>query len=310
MTTARRTAEAVDAAIESAQDSKHRRHLGASVVGGDCKRAVWYGFRWAKTIKHKARTLRIFRRGQDEESKIVEWLRMAGIEVIDKDPETGEQFYFKSHGGHFAGSVDGFATAIPDIPLQWALLEFKTHNMKSFKDFETKKLIDAKPQHMAQIQTYMRAFKLDWCLYIAVCKDNDELYFEMVPHVPEISAAILERASDIIFKEEAPARISNDPTWYRCKWCEYHDICHGENLPEKNCRTCAHSTAEKDGTWTCDHITGTREKTPCGDCEECPLHVYHPMMVNLEVHHMDPKGNNIEFKTKSGEIILSGKVYQ
>ena len=30
----------------SPDNTPFRSHMGASLIGGECKRAVWYGFRW------------------------------------------------------------------------------------------------------------------------------------------------------------------------------------------------------------------------------------------------------------------------
>jgi hypothetical protein len=61
-----------------ARQSPPRPHLGASQIGNDCNRALWYSFRWAVWPHFDGRTLRLFDRGQREEAVFVEELRRIG----------------------------------------------------------------------------------------------------------------------------------------------------------------------------------------------------------------------------------------
>ena len=81
------TVEAVYAALEQAAEDGLRPHLGFSVIGRECLRAVWYGWRWVTNGKHEGRVLRVFRRGKLEEEWLTRDLQGGGID----------------HGGHFTG---------------------------------------------------------------------------------------------------------------------------------------------------------------------------------------------------------------
>ena len=48
----------------------------------------------------------------------------------------GKQFGVQSCGGHFRGHMDGAAIGLPEAPDTWHVLEFKTHNAKSFADLQ------------------------------------------------------------------------------------------------------------------------------------------------------------------------------
>ena len=72
------TVEAVYAALEQAAEDGFRPHLGFSVIGRECLRAVWYGWRWATNDKHEGRVLRLFRRGKLEEEWLAKDLQAAG----------------------------------------------------------------------------------------------------------------------------------------------------------------------------------------------------------------------------------------
>ena len=230
-----------------------RSHLGASVIGDDCARKLWYGFHWAVRPQHSERILRLFNRGHLEEPRFVAMLAAAGIKVYQYR-EPGKQFEIKLHGGHFGGSLDGVAEAIPDVDGP-VLLEFKTHDRKSFAKlagtnwgdyardpssnaWQGEGVRNSKLTHYVQMQMYMAAFQLQHGLYMAVCKDDDSLYAEVVPIDEAMGNAFAMRARDIVFAQEPPARIKNDPSWWQCKFCDKAQVCYGKAQPERNCRTC------------------------------------------------------------------------
>ena len=47
-----------------------RPHLGASVIGKECPRALWMDFRWASDPRFESRILRLFESGYKEEDRI------------------------------------------------------------------------------------------------------------------------------------------------------------------------------------------------------------------------------------------------
>ena len=96
--------DAIDAAIAKANPpNAGRNYLGASQIGDECARKLWYSFHWVALIHFPARILRLFQRGHNEEHQINKYLRDAGIDVYEVDEETGEQFGFKFAFGHGGG---------------------------------------------------------------------------------------------------------------------------------------------------------------------------------------------------------------
>lgn len=71
----------IDTKIYNDQDTGFRNHLGASSIGNECLRALWYTFRWATRAKHKASLLRLFQRGHLEEDRFIGYLEDIGVEV-------------------------------------------------------------------------------------------------------------------------------------------------------------------------------------------------------------------------------------
>lgn len=242
--------EAIDKAIYDAQDRTHRNHLGASIIGAKCARKIWLGFRWATAVEWDARLLRLFDRGKLEEDRFVTWLKNAGAQVWQVDPATLKQYRFSGYKGHFCGEIDGVATH-PAIDGPF-LLEFKTHNAKSFDELKAVGVDVAKWEHYVQMQIYMGVMNLKQAVYLAINKNTDAIYAETVPFDEGCYMGFVKRAQDIIDSPEPPPRISNNPSWFECKWCEHYALCHQEGVPLVNCRTCAHSTPVENAQWQCE----------------------------------------------------------
>lgn len=304
-----KVAAAVYAALERQQDRRHRDHLGCSQLGRPCSRDIWYGWRWASEISHPGRVLRLFRRGQDEEERVVEDLRSAGLEVHDRDPETGQQFRVLGFGGHLGGSLDGACRGIPGRPTTWAVLEIKTSGAKPFKKLKASGVRVAKPEHFAQMQLYMEKTGMRLALYFAVCKDNDELYAEVVAHDQAEARQLLAKAEAILNADQPPPKIAESPAWFQCKWCDHRRHCHGEDAPLANCRTCVHATPELEegeaGRWICEKLC-----RPLSHDEQergCQHHLYLPGLLNFaEVVEADPAGRWIEYKSEQGVHFRNG----
>ncbi len=54
------TREAIFAAYEADASNGFRSHLGASLIGKECERAIWFDFRWVTRARHPGRLLRLF----------------------------------------------------------------------------------------------------------------------------------------------------------------------------------------------------------------------------------------------------------
>lgn len=257
-----------------------RPHLGASEIGKVCDRALWYSFRWATDKKHPGRILRLFDRGVRAEERFFEELKRIGATVYDRDPKTNEQIRFEAHGGHFGGSCDAVARGIPYEPDQWAIVECKTHSARSFAELVKLGVKAAKPEHYVQMQIYMGLSKgIERALYIAENKDTDDLYDEWVQFDGETFKTHLERAKKIIEMSSPPPGISEDPSWYQCKFCDHKDICHKKQVAEKNCRTCAFSTPNMSGGWDCSSKSKSLEVE--AQVAACDDHLFIPPLVSF-----------------------------
>lgn len=287
---------------ERGESEPERLYLGASIIGGPCERALWYAFRWSEMRQFDGRLYRLFQRGRNEEATIIEELRGIGVEVSDTAPDGG-QWGFVEFGGHFRGHIDGAVRNTPYAEKTWAVLEAKTHSLKSFKELAEKGVKDAKPEHWHQMNIYMGQLGMDRAMYYAVCKDDDRIHTEWLHFDQDQYDRMMGRAERIVFASEPLPRISEDAAWYQCKFCDYHAQCHGTAAPRATCRTCAHVTPERDGTWSC----ALQQRTLAGDEQRigCQSHRFIPVLLERFAEYQDtPDGINPQYRNK-----LTGTVF-
>lgn len=249
---ARQILDDIDAHCQSAYNDGHRWHLGASIIGDDCARKLWYGFRWVHTPQHSGQALRLFNRGHLEEERFVAWLRGIGCEVSEFQEDGKTQHRISGVDGHFGGSLDGMLR----LPAHYGgfpvfLSEFKTSNDKNFKKLVKDKVKKSKYQHFCQMSVYGGTYRFKYAVYIAINKNTDELYIEVVELDWDLGEMLLRKAEDIVRTEHPPEKQSQDPTFWKCKFCDYQSVCHYGAELERNCRSCAFAKPVENGGWHC-----------------------------------------------------------
>lgn len=302
--TSQPTVDAIYAALEAGQEDSYRDHLGFSGIGNPCDRAIFYSFRWATKRHHNGRLLRLFETGHKAEERFIADLRRAGIKVYDRDEETGKQFTLRDDTGHAGGSMDGVAIEIPEAPKTWHLCEFKTSNAKGFTKLLSEGVQKAKPVHFAQMQGYMHLSGLTRALYLVENKDTSELYSERVRYDATIGIQIIAKAQRIIAATTPPARISEDPSWYECRFCDHAEVCHQGKLPEAHCRSCLSSTPTDGGQWQCEAhgrtISSSEQRAGCS------RHLYLPGFVDGEQIDFDESLPCVTYKMRDGSTWHDG----
>lgn len=271
---AKKTLAAIDTALEKDQGAAYRQnlqrvlphmtdayrgaedgfrsHMGASLIGSKCGRAIWYGFHWFHKASFPGRILRLFNRGHLEEGRLIALLLTIGVQVYQQDAQ-GKQFRVSDHSGHFGGSGDGIAIGIPDLPAGMpAVTEWKTHNDASFKNLVKVGVREAKFEHFVQMQIYMHKMNIPVALYGAVNKNDDSIHLELVTLDADIAGQFADRARVIILAQRPPEKINKSPGWFDCKFCDYRPVCHLDAEPQKNCRTCKHvEVSPNKAGWFC-----------------------------------------------------------
>lgn len=248
--------EAIDAELERRQRGERpRRYLGGSAIGDECERKLFYSFRWASPTVIGATGLKAIADGHATEALMIQRLQaVPGVELWVE--EGGSQIGFSDLGGHFQGNLDGI---ISHESVGTAVWENKAVNVKKFE--KLKKLKQDDPDnalqkwdvtYFGQAQVYMHYLGIP-LHYITVCTPGGRDAMSVVTEYnAQYAEQLIERAKRVVFGQRPAPRLSGDPSWFACKWCSHHAVCHGSALPQVNCRTCGHSTPTEGGAWRCE----------------------------------------------------------
>lgn len=305
----RTTAQAIHRLHEERNAKQVQRgYLGWSQIGERCRRQLWYSFRLAKKSQVEGRIARLFDTGHREEERVIQELRDIGCTVYAFDPNTGRQYGVSSHGGHFKGHLDLVALGLPEAPKAYHLVDVKTIKLKKFDQLLKDGMQKMYPKYWSQAHGYMGLQGLDRAMFIFICKDDDRIHCEQFPFDKAQFDKDMAKALDIIKCNEPPERISNDASWFECKFCNFHSVCHSTEAPEVNCRTCAHSTPNldaQDAKWTCE-----RQCKPLTFQEQqsgCDGHRYIPKMLHwAEMTDGNDTDNWVKYQMPDGGTFVNG----
>jgi len=224
-----------------------RPYLGLSQIGNSCHRFLQHYHYWTFTSHHSARLKRLFMVGHDAEDKMIADLKTVGI-MVD-----GQQERIIGSAGHWKGHTDGSGWLDTEASDKF-LVEFKTHNDKSFNDLKKKKMKASKPTHYGQMQAYMGYKEYTKGLYMALNKNTSEYYIEWVDFDEDYFKDSKRKEVEVIASDVMLPRIGNDnKTWFECKFCDARKVCFGDKEVVKSCRSCQNVDVLPDGQWACVH---------------------------------------------------------
>ena len=308
------TLAAADAALEAAEAARPARgYIGMSGIG-DCTRKSYYRFYAVGSRPFAAKTLKNFADGHRTEDLVIQRLRAVdGLTIVDRDPETGRQIEVSDHRGHFLGHLDGEVFGLINSPKTPHVLECKSVSERVFNEFQKLKakhgekatLREWNETYFAQAQLYMmyRGRTRHWLVCAtAGGRDWDSCRTEFDREAAEYYSA---RAADIInAPDRLPARIGETRDYYKCRWCEFSEICWASAAPARNCRTCVWSAPADNGGWQCRRhdklLTGSEQVAGCGDQR------YRPALVDGEVTAVDDAANAISYALADGSAWVDG----
>lgn len=298
-----RTVEAVYAALQHDREEWRRPYLGPSVLGRSCERHLWLTFRWVSEPQHSGRLLALFERGDFEEDIQAERLRAAGVDIVTRDPATGEQFECELVP-HVRGHADGICQGLLEAPKSPHVIDFKTASKKSFDKLLKVGAREWKPEYVAQLHLYMAGLECDRAILWVVCKDDDRLHSERFHYDKQEVDRLVAKAERIVYAPRPLARISDDAGWFECRFCDHHDVCQGgiHQRLERNCRTCVSATPRDDGTWHCDY----HDQRLDTDAQRagCDAHVLIPDLLpsTWEVLSSSEQPREVRYRDPSGSI--------
>lgn len=229
------TLDAMKMAIELAQDASRRDYLGASLIGNQCARQIWYEYNGYQKPPFGAETLMNFEDGHRTEELTAKRLRMVpGIELWTHD-ENGKQYGFSIFDGKFKGHCDGVIRGLLQAPAKPHVWECKASSAKKFAEFQAAKAKFGEKQalknwnenYYVQAQIYMHFLQIDrhyLTVALAGGRDYDSCRTEYDPAKAEWA---IDRAYKIINAKEAPPKINERPDFWVCRFCQFSEVCHG-----------------------------------------------------------------------------------
>jgi len=313
------TIDAMLVTISNRKKQPPRRYLGASSLGQECERALWYSFRHTNDTEIPAANLLAIEDGFEQEKVAIKRLRaIKGIKLLTGSAK--KQIGFVSHDGHYKGHVDGIITGILESPATPHIWEHKSVNLKKFASLrkiitqnEEKKCLQLwDATYFAQAQIYMDKMGLTRH-FLTVSSPGGRDYISLRTEIDQIVCDRLEKkATRIIDAPSPPPRAFLSPN-YICNWCPHSNTCwSGEKIKaNKNCRTCLSSTPHKNGAFVCElkKITiGPRlEKKGCGEHLFIPDLFKEYEQTAVEMHSKDGSVKSILYRDKMGRVVANGK---
>jgi len=202
---------------QSCATDEPRNYVGASSIGSNCLRQIWYQFKGEKPEGVPAKFRRAGDIGKTLEGLIVSWLTEAGVQV-----ERSDKTYYADNMPYFQGHFDGIYT----YKKMHGILEIKTAKHSSFNIFLNKGLKTWDPQYYAQIQSYMGMSGINNAIILVLNKDNSELSDERVLFDANFYEKLTQKAAMIFGAKTMPPRIHGSALYFKCKMCKYNKVCH------------------------------------------------------------------------------------
>lgn len=256
--------------------------LGPSSLDTDCDRAVWYQFRWVLPADsgRTPRMLRLLEHGRIMEDQYAGLLaKLKGFQLWTVDPNAkpsakNKQFGGRSVGDHVGFYLDGICHLPPEYPeLGFMPVEFKTAGTGRMFTLTKEDVRVGKSEHYDQMSYYGLKYQMHYGLYMAMNKNDDDLTLQVVELDWGKAEAMDRRMTDIIRSQKPPTRIKENATYFVCKMCKSHAVCHQGAAYLKNCRSCEYGEPIPGGQWTCNLRSATipRDVVTVG-CDQ-----YHPI---------------------------------
>jgi CRISPR/Cas system-associated exonuclease Cas4 (RecB family) len=221
-----------DAMMERENSKSHRQYIGMGQIGEECERKLWYSFNKYPRIPFEAKTLRMFEDGHRTEALMAERLRMLPFIELHTDVN-GEQYGFRDFDTLFSGKMDGAIRGLIEAPQTWHVWECKATNDKAFKEFKALTFADEKSAlekwnytYYAQAVLYMEYSGMTRHYITVTTAGGRDYHGARTNENPKLAKALRQKAKRIIDAKSEPARLNENPSFYKCKWCEFRGVCH------------------------------------------------------------------------------------
>lgn len=220
---------------EEAANEKPRAYVGASSIGDECERKLYYQLREpSKSSERKAPLILAANDGHRGEDLFASYIRQVeGVKLVTHKPD-GKQLGFADLDKMFKGHCDGIIEGIPQAPKTPHIWEHKVKNEKFYKALETLiKKLNIKDVlkkwdyvYYCQAVVYMHYFD---CTrhYMTVGAAGSRKFQSIRTNAnPVLAKQLIEKAKRIISYTSAPYGISENSSYFQCKWCFFYKHCH------------------------------------------------------------------------------------
>lgn len=199
-----------------------RDYIGASLIGHECLRKIWYEYQGQEKEMIDSRIQRTWEIGKTLEFYVVQLLRDTGLAIETPNEQNNYLEFCDKEHPWFKGHLD--AKLLDPL----AIIEIKTTNNINFNTYKNKGLRYWNKQYYAQIQTYMGFTSIPQAYLIALNKDTSELWDELVPFDAQFYKNVIKEKAQLIYNAKvAPPKINGSPSFYICKMCQFRKGCHG-----------------------------------------------------------------------------------
>ncbi len=180
---------------------------------GKCQRATFFKFKNAPRKAIEARILRLFDHGDYIHMLIMKaLLSVRDIQVVTSEVSTPPKEF-----------ISGRADAIISDGKQLYVLDIKSMNSMIFRNLKS-----PKEDNIDQIQLYLHSFKIKKGILLYVNKDTQELKEFLVDYDTARAKRLLGELAELKIKIDSnviPARLSDWPKNWQCRYCSYKAIC-------------------------------------------------------------------------------------
>ncbi len=202
------------------KEDKRRDYIGASGIGSDCLRQIWYDFTGAKAAPIPLKLRRTFEIGKRLESMVIDILRGTGLTIITPEDSPSQLKFIDSEYPFFQGSCDAV------ILNPERILEIKTAKDSSFNIFVKQGCKKWNNKYYAQLQCYMGLSGINSAYILVLNKDNSVFWDELVTFDNNVFQDLRHKAFLIKHAITPPPKVNSSPAWYQCKICKFRGICH------------------------------------------------------------------------------------
>lgn len=216
-------------AIQKQLPDEPRQYIGASSIGRECSRAIWYEYHKMIGTDFSSKLKTTFKIGKLLEGMILDDVDLLGFE-LERPAEINNYLFCRDESMQiFQGHMDSILYLNRDNPV---ILEIKTCKNSSFNSFKKDGLKIWSQTYFAQLQAYMGMTDIHHACLLALNKDTSEYHHEWVDYDDIYYHELREKALIISSCETPPEQINRSPLYFVCAGCRFKTICHGNKEDE------------------------------------------------------------------------------